>query len=1599
MRIRSYLLLFVFLVPTLFYGFGTEKDSLIVDKTVPPALIAEAPAAFVQLPGLDEKFPLATTIDIKAAPEFSDIQLLEEYKPLADTIIKFKDAAKASFDEIATNNSWVTTFTNTDIQTLPVGIKKEMNGIEYQVGFTQARFYENYTEFTVFARIILPQTDKNGLPRELFFGANNVKLSQQGGIVGDATLALLGDMHIPFNGGSWLLTLNGGFDFKTGNTQNKTYVTIGCDGFKELGIQGEVQFSRKMILPVDDKGEVQKSETRPYKRYDGKTISIPNRVRGSFNVVASDWNDLLVELSITPFVLAEHPDKFVFGINNATFDFSDLRNGNVVFPNYYHEKGLLLPNENAWRGVYVQSLKIGLPAVFKTEESIKKKERVHFTAANLLIDGNGVSGIFNIEKTIIPLEEGRTSESKAWQISVNNIGVTIAANKLMGAEFGGQIVLPISKVEQRDASGKQINEKTLGLGYKGIISEQEYGLVVSTINTLRFDVFKAKAELAPNSAIELLVRDNNFRPKAILNGRLAISASQKDSLENEGQTYTDDEGDTKEIQFTGIRFENLILQTESPYIQADYFGYEDRVSIANFPVSIANIAFTANDYEAGLEFDLALNLMGEKDKGFAGEARLGIIGKFSEEGKRQRWKFDRVTLSKINIEVNLGAMKLKGGLLLMVDDPEYGDGFMAEIEGTFGSFGPISCKAIFGKKDFRYWYVDGAVHGLTIQVGPIQISGFAGGAYYRMTRRKGVGAKFSPSGLSYVPNEDTGLGVKAMVFGGIGSAEAISIGLGFEIEFNRSMGVNRIGFFGEAKVMATIDIPNPLGELTDQLADSVGDAVGDALTGAVGEKLANAATKTLMDKAENEYTGDLGGEGMISAYLAMEFDFVNKSFHAELKIFINVMGVLVGRGEENMAGGGVVHISPDEWYVRMGTPTNRLGLKMGIGSFIMETGGYFMMGDGIPSSPPPPPIVAEILGVDAEVLDYMRDENALGEGKGFTFGADFSLDTGDIAFLMFYGRFMVGAGFDLMLKDYGTASCSNTGEVVGIDGWYANGQSYAYLQGEMGIRIKLFSIKKRISIMKGSTAILMQAKGPNPFWFRGYATGEFDVLGGLVSGSFRFKVKMGEECEFENQDPLGGIKIIADVSPADASNDVDVFAAPQASFSFKVDEEFIIPEDSGDRHYKIILEQFNVVDEAGKEIVGELEWNYTKDRGTFISDDILPPNTKLKATVQVSFQEKINGVFQTIKVDGEKAIEREERNFTTGTAPNVIPIHNISYAYPVISQDYVYPKEYPKGYIQLRRGQDYLFDSQQWQSSVQYTDSNENILPTAFSYDTATNKVNYVLPKIKNETAYIMQIISSPKTSGKSQNSDITETQEFEAGNTVNLTVKQSEDVLRDGDIERLTYDFKTSSHNTFAAKIKAISVTAHNIGKVNTDVIYLFSTTKPYEGFDIPELVGTKHTGNIPLIAIEATLEDRYFTEDIQPAVYAGYPFNGAYTITNRKVEEWGVPPRRAIPIEGSYLENVKNKVNQTQVQTRFPFWYNLPRIYKEDFINLRDQVYLDYVYGHINDTHPAMALTRAKYKFIRGGKYKTRMQYTLPGGIKGSQAVYTFKNTLEYR
>lgn len=722
---------------------------------------------------------------------------------------------------------------------------------------------------------------------------------------------------------------------------------------------------------------------------------------------------------------------------------------------------------------------------------------------------------------------------------------------------------------------------------------------------------------------------------------------------------------------------------------------------------------------------------------------------------------------------------------------------------------------------------------------------------------------------------------------------------------------------------------------------------------------------------------------------------MSKTLHGSFDLYVDAAaGMLRGRASLNRAGWAVLHFAPDKWYVRMGTPTDRLGLKMAIGPLEVEAGGYFMVGDDIPASPPPPAIVAQILNLNAASLDYMRSENAstLGSGKGFAFGSDFRLSTGDLSFLMFYANFQAGLGFDVMVKDYEQSQCKGTGQ-IGINGWYANGQSYAYLQGELGINIKLFMIRKKVSIIKGGGAVILQAKLPNPVWIQGYLGGYFDLLGGAVKGSFRFKMEFGSQCEFINSTPLGGLKAIADIKPEEGSAGVDVFTVPQVGFNMPIEKSFVVDGDGGTKTYRLKLDEYSAIKE-GIPVVGTLSWNPTKDLVSFNSKDILPENSKLTLTVKVSFQENINGVWTTVYDNGQIATETEVKNFTTGKAPDFIPVSNIAYCYPVLDQKYVYQKESAQAYVVLIKGQPNLFNLKPGQSQKAFYKSGDQTVSGAIRYETATNKVIMDLPDLQIAKQYNMSLMTLEEK--RDVNANLSQNYEKQnAGEDANIEVKSNKlnaTVVAGGNTELLQYNFTTSQYNTFQEKMAVKKPKQTLVEIIYSDVHALQSLNNSSEPFDETEIVGNSKTLDKPLVSVEPVFDDSYYTNEIYPLIYKGYPLESDIKL-DRNTDIRGVLPVQGVEVLAWYQDCSINNPDSFMLKEYLPYRYNLPYYYKKDFVDIRYKV----VNKYLNSLNQSMIdkynyIINGQFPYIKKGTYNIKLNYVLPGGQAGTSSIFTF-------
>ncbi len=1560
----------------------------------------------------------------KRAPEFNKAYLAENFpnNPKADTLIK---KAKAAFDAIKELQNFAEIITGKELLQLPVGLSKKdsTSGNRVELAITEVKFLPKYAEFNAWARLIIPVKSQDGKPTsELYFGAQGIKLSNDGAIIGDMRLVLLGDTALPINGDNWLLTLKGDVNLKTGAFGEKSFVEFDCSGLKEIALEGDLRVSRNVLLPIDEEGSYvcgTSKENQYQKDKEGKPILDKNKnkivdnkcyVGTSFSIKAKGWNDVLLQVSLPRFEVTGFKG-WGFHIEQAVLDLSDSRNAdNLVFPEAYEEL-FPLEDRNLWRGVYAKKVEIVLP---KGIEKIKQgKKRVTFGGEHLVIDSYGISGKFYATNV---LQKGKGAAGK-WGFSIDSIGITMSVNSLQGGALKGDIKVPIMKAP---------------LGYKGWIAPSEYGLEVSLKEEYKSPVFLGKLRLEKNSSVGIKVKESKVYPFANLTGNLSIvgKINQKEGEETtvEVDTPTDtetpppaidtataeatDKKDSKAFTMDGITFQELELNTEpgKPLIRAKKFGYDGEINLMLFPATIKNLEMvTPAPDQVGLRFDLTVNL--DKEGSYA-ETGLKILGKLAPDASLHKWKFHKVQVDSVKIDYEKSGFKLEGDLKLMEDDPIYGDGFKGNLTANFKKLNfTAKGKAMFGNKDFRYWFVDiWTDRNSSKGKSKLLINSFVGGLSNRMKKVSGNANGFTPSDAVYAPDKNTGFALRAGVEISTKNADAFSGKAYLEMEFNTTGGLNRIGFTGEGAMMSKgknggVASKIELSKIEQKIRD-----FAEKNEKLVKELMKHGNYLGLSKKAVPKR--DIASQGKIGVYVGIEKDFVNDTFDGEFELYMKTKG-LRGGGTDNMAGWAKIHTGPKEWYLHVGTPQKRLSLVFSVGTEEFEVGGYFMTGTKLPSQLDPHPRVVQILGSD--ILNGNRKENQLEAARGFAFGLSFTYRR-KFEFFIFYASLEVGAGFDVMHAYYPNAKCKGRTGPVGNDGWYSTGQVYAYLYGEFGVKVDLFFVKGKFKIAEAGIAAMLRGQFPNPAYFQGYVGMYYSILGGLVSGRMRLKVDFGEECELENIAAAVGVPIISDISPTDGSNKVDVFTAPQAVFNYQANKQFRVETDNEVKYFKLQLKEFTVTSD-GKKLEGTLEWNDTNDAVTFLPRKTLPSQKKVTIVVEVSFDERVGGGWRTLTENGKLVTEKQEITFTTDKAPDYIPWGNITYLYPVPKQESFHPEEYKTGYVNLTQNQDYLF-TDKYAIKAEFKSQTGMIRRTDVSYDMQKSMVYFPIPEMDLNTDFDFSLLAFPAgqnvpteivvdktevtyddgegdTSWYDPASDSTETVSDSKGN-VTVANKKAGNVKLGNAAPKsiLDYKFQTSLYASFKEKVRDLNVTNNVTNFIYADVHSMSIEVANYEYLDTPEIIGNAHTGSKSLVYAQAVLKDNYFKKKIKPLVYREHPLDGDISV-NRDPNILGVPPIRSFYLGSEYVSNYKKNPGSYWVKNRIPFIYNLPYRYKLDMVYLRNRIVNKYVNaGVINQSmyDKFEYLIETPFPALPLGQFKAQLMYRTPGDIytKGYDIKY---------
>lgn len=1348
----------------------------------------------------------------------------------SEAVKKIEAQINDIYSKVITQNRFINKLDESFQVEYPIGIQGKGGDVNYAIILDQDKITTTGLFLSAYMRFEIPSNGK-----VIMFKAEGIQLSSTGGLMGDIKLHLVGNKKFKIIQGVDM-ALRG----------DLCYVTFDCNGFKNFGLGGDISFSPNLILPEDPK--------------TGKTTN--EKIKLTFSVNMTDWNDMLLDLSMTPFQLKVFPG-LGFEIGNIAIDLSDTRNpSGMQFPAKYVNSDELNADVNLWRGVYMKVATVRLPG------SLNSGKRQQITAANMIIDDLGFTGSFSATN-VLPLSSGSIG---GWAISIDAVSVDLVKSSITKGALSGKLSLPISEEKQ-------------SLTYTATVDGNgDFSFTASSPKAIDVQCFAAKMTIDPSSKITIQKENGEYVATAKLNGSININAPLSDGKTTNDNTQagtanTDATPTKKEnkdgLSISDLKFQELTLTTKAPYFKMgtwslNSIGYSDKAS--GFELTLTNIKTVEKDYEKGLQFTCKLSLM--KDK-YMAEATIAIMGKFevtqNPDGStsRHKWKYDRTDFKEITIKVTDDILSLEGWLAVYKDDPTYGNGINGAVTASIlpKSLGiQIAGSVMFGNvNNIRYWYFDAMVaFKKGIPMGPVALYGFGGGAYYHMKRANGDEVQLkdesadanlsvigmTASGIRYVPDESTFFGLKAtVIIGTAGDPRPFNGDATFEITFNKNFGVKTIGFIGNGYMMSDISIVKP-----------------------------HPATP-------------------ISANLDIKYDFDNETMHGVFGFNINaVNGLIKGSGTMEM------HFDPHDWYIYVGTPTNRVELTANLGITSAETGAYFVIGTILPPFAPVPENVSRILNYHPD-----PNEEQLAGGKGFAFGLDFNIK-GSFDFLMFYAYLKAGVGFDIMLANYSnTTICEETGEPVGINGWYAQGQAYAYVEGSIGITVDTWIGSASYEILSVEAAVLVAAKLPHPTWVMGSVGGSYSILCGAISGSCHFEFEKGSKCTMKktstSKDAIKTLEVIASMTPEKGRTNVSPFASPQVVFNYPVGKEFSVMAKDGSKFLvKIVFDYFKVK-QNNVEIIGESKWNGRNDVYAIAPVEMLAGKTLTTLEAKVHYEENKNGSWTIIK--GDDGLEMGEivtTTFTTGDEPKEIDDGNVKFRYPEINQLYVLKDEYKKGYIQLRTGQAKLFRlGSDYDNKARFVPvaGGESIL-SALQYDSINRIVTYDIPtQLSNSTVYRVELVNLPKVKESIDRNVTQKTQEQTMSGDVKVTMKSQQAT---GTLtvqqERIIYKkvFRTSKYNTFAQKMTNLTFRAAYFDVLFGDVRILKSDIVTKETFDSYEIDNLNANPN-SFVQIKGT-NNGWFKSNVNSLVYEGYPLYNTVVIEWRNPVLLNVPPFKAVTL-----------------------------------------------------------------------------------------------------
>ncbi len=912
------------------------------------------------------------------------------------------------------------------------------------------------------------------------------------------------------------------------------------------------------------------------------------------------------------------------------------------------------------------------------------------TVTNILIDRNGITGKL-YGQNIIRKETGNFG---GWAGSLDTLNIALVNSSLVDGKLKGKIKVPHCDTLfiYTGLISRSVNSET-----NTIDNNYNMELTVDTEKGYQKDydlkLFPAKFKIEPTSSITIKYFKSDVKAEAKLDMTLSIEG-KNDIL--------------SKLDLKGVKVEGFKIRNEGNWIEKGNWDFASpQHSLAGFPINIDNVSmktrFSDGYFSPGICFDLNVGLQSGTNA-ISGTTRLTLWSKLITDQGPHRFVYDGVQLDSVGVNADIGAVKLSGGLSIYQSDATYGDGFRGVVNASFVDKISVAATAQFGNvNNFRYWYVDAkTIMPLGVPIFTnFGVYGFGGGAWYKM-RRSGT----------------TNLAEQAAAPDSTKNPSKTNSGYTYVPDNSASLGLSA------QVVMGTHPSPETFnGDFGLQAQFQNGGGLSSVSLTGNGYMLCGITERS---------------KAKILADADITYSVPEQTLHGLFNATINYQP-LTGSGQM------VMHFAPDLWYIKFGEPNNRMRLTF---ADWLRTDAYLMVGQQLPA---PPPLPAE---VQQNFPGYTQSRNPMIEtGNGVALGASTGFSTGRQQYMIFYGDVAAQAGYDMAMLKYNGITCDGRSGEMGINGWYASGQVYAYLNASIGMHVDVWFTSGNYEILKLNTAAMLEAGMPNPTWIRGALGGNYSILGGAVKGYCNYRFSMGEQCQMVGDNPLSRIDLISDISPTDSQTDVDVSTEAQVALNFKIDEPFQVNEMTGNgqtrvRTFRVKLDKLAVVNATTNQTVqGRINIDSEGFSAYFKPNEMLNSQTRYRVTAAVYGEELINGVWKPATKNNGQVIKQEvTATFRTGVMPDHIRNQDVAFSYPVTGQRYFLQGECRSGKLQLKTGMAYLFEPRQ-NYNVEFiarfmpADMGTNSIDVPLSYNSGTATLTFDIPNLVNGKSYYLQLI------------------------------------------------------------------------------------------------------------------------------------------------------------------------------------------------------------------------------------------------------------------